>query len=355
MPSGFWHGRRVLVTGHTGFKGSWLCLWLQSMGAEVTGLSLSPGSTPNLFQVADVAVGMHSVIGDIRDANTVDEVFSTCQPEVVFHLAAQSLVRYSYTEPVETYATNLMGSLHVLEAMRRTDSVRAAVMVTSDKCYANDGAGRAFVESDPMGGHDPYSNSKACAELLVASHRHSFFVNTHCAVASVRAGNVIGGGDWAEDRLVPDAMRAFAAGEPLRVRNPHSVRPWQHVLEPLAGYLMLAERLHDEGQAFAKAWNFGPSAEDAWPVSRIAECLVAAWGEKAAWQDAHETSVHEAASLKLDATLAERELHWHARWRLPDALDRIVSWHKAHLAGQDMGEYCQSQITDYQHSGHGDA
>ena len=272
----FWRGRRVFLTGHTGFKGGWLALWLQRLGADVTGYALDPPTTPSLFAVARVGAGMRSIINDIRDAETLAQAMREAQPEIVIHMAAQPLVRYSYQAPVETYATNVMGTVHLLEAVRQTDSVRAVVNVTSDKCYENREWVWGYRENEPMGGYDPYSNSKGCAELVTAAYRNSYFnpaqYSQHgVALASARAGNVIGGGDWAEDRLIPDILRAIAAGEAVNIRSPHAIRPWQHVLEPLSGYLLLAQRLIEDGPAHAEGWNFGPSEEDARPVQWIVE------------------------------------------------------------------------------------
>lgn len=352
MDTAFWQGKKVLVTGHTGFKGSWLCLWLQSMGARVTGLALEPPAQPALFDLAGVAQGMEPIFGDIRHARTVQAVFSQTQPDIVFHLAAQSLVRYSYQHPVETYETNVMGSLQVLEAVRATPSVRAAVMVTTDKCYENREWLWPYRENEAMGGYDPYSSSKGCSELLIASYRRSFFpVESYpqhqTAVASARAGNVIGGGDRAADRLVPDIVRAFQAGEVLRIRYPSAVRPWQHVLEPLAGYLLLAQRLYQDGMAYAGAWNFGPYEQDAKPVRWIVERMAALWGGDPAWESDEGAHRHEAACLRLDCSKARHHLAWQPRWTLQQALEKIVAWHHAEMQGGDMRQYCLHQIADY--------
>ena len=281
MKPEFWRGKRVLITGHTGFKGSWLSLWLQAFGAKVAGLSLAPTAKPNLFEVANVAGEAESRFADIRDLAGLAAAIERLNPEIVFHLAAQSLVRASYADPVETYTTNVIGTMNVLEAIRRNGKVRACIIVTSDKCYENREWHWPYREIDPMGGHDPYSSSKACAELVTAAYRASYFDPTGaaCAIASVRAGNVIGGGDWSTDRLLPDLIRAIDRGERLVLRNPNSVRPWQHVLDPLSGYLMLAERLWDDGAKYAGAWNFGPSPTDVRSVLWIVERFVAAWGE----------------------------------------------------------------------------
>lgn len=343
----FWRGKRVLVTGHTGFKGSWLSLWLQSMGAEVSGLALAPPTQPSLFVEAAVANGMQSIKGDIRDLDVVTAAMAQVRPEIVLHLAAQPLVRRSYVDPIETYGTNVMGSLHVFEAARKVGTVRAIVNVTTDKCYQNREWLWGYREDEPMGGFDPYSSSKGCSELLTSAYRQSFFNGQGIALASARAGNVIGGGDWAEDRLVPDILRAFERGEPVVVRNPGAIRPWQHVLEPLSGYLALAERLYDEGQAWAEAWNFGPEDRDALPVEWILNHMVAAWGGDARWTLDAGQHPHEATYLKLDISKVRARLGWSPRWSLPAALEQIVAWHRAWMAGSDMRDHCLAEIARY--------
>jgi CDP-glucose 4,6-dehydratase len=343
----FWQGRRVLLTGHTGFKGGWLALWLQSMGAQVRGIALAPPTTPSLFEVARVGEGMDHCIADIRDFATIRALVADFQPEIVFHLAAQPLVRASYRLPVETYATNVMGTIHVLEAAREAGSVLAIVNVTTDKCYENDGATSGYREDEPMGGHDPYSSSKGCAELVSSAYRRSFLGAAGIALATARAGNVIGGGDWAVERLVPDILHALENGEPLQIRNPHAIRPWQHVLEPLSGYLLLAERLHAHGQADAEAWNFGPRDEDARPVQWVVEHLCAAWGDAAAWALQAGDHPHEAGFLKLDIAKARQRLDWAPRWTLDTALARTAEWHRAWRDGQDMRAVCLHQISAY--------
>ena len=347
----FWRGKRVFLTGHTGFKGSWLCLWLQSMGAELCGYSLAPPSDPNLFTVADVGTGMTSVLGDVRELDKVRGAMASFRPEIVIHMAAQALVRLSYDQPVDTYSTNVMGTVHVLEAARHTDSVRCIVNVTTDKCYENREWVWGYREGEPLGGHDAYSSSKACSELITSAYRRSFFAGAGVALASARAGNVIGGGDWAADRLVPDALRAFERGVPVSIRNPLSIRPWQHVLEPLSGYLTLAQRLWENGPAFAESWNFGPSDEDARPVQWIVERLVGAWGDGAAWRLDGDSHPHEASYLKLDISNARARLGWQPRWRLAHALEQIVGWHKGWLAKGDMRLLCLEQIGRYTSSG----
>lgn len=349
----FWQGKRILLTGHTGFKGSWLSLWLQSMGAHVIGYALAPPTNPNLFEVAEVGKGMTSIIGDIRDLAHLRKVFAEHQPEIVIHMAAQALVRYSYLEPVETYATNVMGSVNLLEAVRHTGGVKAVVNVTSDKCYENREWAWGYRENEAMGGYDPYSNSKGCAELVTAAYRNSYFhpekFHEHgVAIGSGRAGNVIGGGDWAEDRLIPDMMRAITQGQSVGIRNPNSIRPWQHVLEPLSGYLLLAQKLYEDGANFAEGWNFGPNDDDAKPVQWILDNLTKTWGEGASWALDGGNHPHEAHYLKLDCSKAKSRLGWQPRWSLAKTIDQICIWHKAHLAGADMQAVCHEQIQQYQ-------
>ena len=347
----FWRGKRVLLTGHTGFKGSWLGLWLQNMGAEVHGLALEPPTTPNLFTEARVGDGMASTIGDIRDYETVCSTMLAFKPEIVIHMAAQPLVRLSYSEPVATYATNVMGTVHVLEAARNSGSVRAIVNVTTDKCYENKEWLWGYREDEPMGGYDPYSNSKGCSELVTSAYRRSFFQASGVALASARAGNVIGGGDWAADRLIPDILRAFEKGQPVIIRNPHATRPWQHVLEPLSGYLSLAQQLYGEfGQQYAEGWNFGPHEEDARPVQWIVAHLANSWDNGASWQLDGSDHPHEANYLKLDISKAKARLGWRPRWPLDTALKKITAWHHAWLAGQNMQQLCQQQIGEYTQS-----
>ena len=346
MRPDFWRGRRVLVTGHTGFKGSWLSLWLQSVGAEVTGYALAPATDPSLFELAGVARGMDSIIGDVRDLGALRKAVAKARPEIVLHLAAQAVVRQSYEEPAETYATNVMGTVHLLEAARACADLRAVVVVTSDKCYENRDLERGYREDDPMGGRDPYSSSKGCAELVTAAYRASFFAGG-AAVASARAGNVIGGGDWTRDRLIPDIVKAIGAGEPVAIRNPDAVRPWQHVLEPLSGYLVLSEKLFDDGVAYAEAWNFGPADRDARPVRWVVECLAREWGAGLRWDIDGREHPHEARYLTLDSSKAIARLGWRPRWSLEAALASIVAWHKAHRSGADMRSVVLGQIRDY--------
>ncbi|XHS77128.1 CDP-glucose 4,6-dehydratase [Burkholderiaceae bacterium UC74_6] len=352
----FWHGKKVFLTGHTGFKGSWLSLWLQQLGAEVTGYALEAPTTPALFDEARVARGLkRHVIGDIRDPSAVQAAMNAAQPEIVIHMAAQPLVRLSYQQPVETYATNVMGTVHVLEAARHAGTVKAIVSVTTDKCYENVERQEGYREDEPMGGHDPYSNSKGCAELVTSAYRKSFMASAGIALASARAGNVIGGGDWALDRLVPDILRALEKHQPVEIRNPHAIRPWQHVLEPLSGYLQLAESLYLNGQQDAEGWNFGPRDEDAQPVQWIVERMCAAWGQyddgaSATWQLQPGNHPHEAHYLKLDINKAAERLHWAPRWTLQQALDRIITWHQAWQGKADMHALCLKQISEYQSS-----
>ncbi len=346
MNAEFWRGKRVFVTGHTGFKGGWLCLWLQSLGAEVHGYALAPSTTPDLFSIASVAKNMHSDIADIRAAETLTAAMQSAQPDIVFHLAAQSLVRYSYAAPVETYAVNVMGTVNLLEAVRATPAVRAVVVVTTDKCYENREQPSGYRESEPLGGHDPYSSSKACAELVTAAYRLSFLEQAGVALASARAGNVIGGGDWATDRLIPDFLRAMDAGVTMQVRSPNAIRPWQHVLEPLSGYLLLAERLCDDARAFSEAWNFGPTDEDARPVSWIVDRLIATVPGTTYKRDPS-SHLHEANYLKLNSSKAHARLGWKARWSLATALDKTLEWHGAWRKGADMHQDTLDQIAQY--------
>ncbi|HXG23105.1 MAG TPA: CDP-glucose 4,6-dehydratase [Chthonomonadales bacterium] len=353
MNRDFWSGKAVFVTGHTGFKGGWLSLWLQEMGARVYGYSLLPPSRPNLFEVADVGRGMQSTIGDIRSLADLRHALVDAQPQIVFHLAAQALVQRSYREPVETYETNVMGSVNLLEAVRSCPTVKAVVIVTSDKCYENREWVWGYREIDPMGGYDPYSSSKGCVELLTAAFRNSYFppaeYSRHgVAVATARAGNVVGGGDWAQDRLVPDMIRAICAGQPLRVRRPEAIRPWQHVLEPLHGYLSLAEALWQAGASFAGAWNFGPADADAKSVSWLVRSLASLWGAEAKWEIDTDARPHEAGYLKLDSSKAARLLHWKPVLDIESALQWVVDWYKAHRDGANMRQYTAGQIQRFQ-------
>jgi len=341
----FWQGKKVFVTGHTGFKGSWLSLWLQQLGAQVTGFSLAPVNQPNLFEVVNVGEGINSIIGDICDINTVKQVFLDTQPDIVIHMAAQALVRYSYQNPIETYQTNVMGTLHILEAIRESKSVQSVVIVTTDKCYENKEWLWPYRENDPVGGHDPYSSSKACVELLVASYRKSYFSgNQKVSIATARAGNVIGGGDWAEDRLIPDIIKSFRRGETVSIRSPNAIRPWQHVLEPLSGYLLLAEKLYgNAGRDYSEAWNFGPTAKGAQSVQWVVEHITQHW-KGAMWEINEGQQLHEAKILKLDSTKAYEKLGWQPRWELAETLQKVTGWYLAEQSGMDMKQICYEQI-----------
>lgn len=355
LNTNFWRGRRVLITGHTGFKGAWLALWLHRLGAEVYGFALAPVTGPTLFDALRIGQLIESRIADVRNLNALQKAMADFAPEVVFHLAAQSLVLEAYNDPVGTYATNVMGTVHLLEAVREQPSVRATVVVTSDKCYENREWVWPYREDEAMGGHDPYSSSKGCAELVTAAYRASF-LQSHpgggpSGVATARAGNVIGGGDWAEHRLVPDVLRAIVAGEPVRLRRPEAIRSWQHVLEPLSGYVLLAERLYADGSTFAEGWNFGPSDGDERTVHWVASQIASAWGVSLEIESAaSELRHHEAGILKVDSTKARSHLGWRPRWSLRTALDNVVGWHQAHAAGADMRAFSETQIALYEQS-----
>jgi CDP-glucose 4,6-dehydratase len=353
MNPDFWRGKRVFLTGHTGFKGSWIALWLQAMGAELTGFALPAPTEPSLFQEARVGEGMTSIMGDIRDLPALQAALAAARPEIVFHMAAQPLVRLSYAAPVETYSTNVMGTVHLLEAVRQTPGVKAVVNITTDKCYENREWVWAYRENEAMGGYDPYSSSKGCAELVTAAYRSSFFnadryAEHGVALATVRAGNVIGGGDWAADRLLPDILAAFEQGRPARIRNPNAIRPWQHVMEPLGAYLTLAERLYVDGMTHAEGWNFGPNEADARPVGWIVEKMAALWGTGAVWQNDTGEHPHEAHYLKLDISKARHHLGWQPRLRLEQALALIVDWSRQRAAGADIRTLTLGQISAYQ-------
>ncbi len=349
----FWRNKRVFITGHTGFKGSWLSLWLNSLGAKVTGYSLPPNSTPSLFDLANIKSALVSVEADIRDLEQLRKSLTESQPEIIFHLAAQSLVRTSYEDPLLTYQTNVMGTANLLESIRSIKLQCIVVNVTTDKCYENKEWHWGYREVDPLGGFDPYSNSKACSELVTASYRSSFFhpskFATHkVALATARAGNVVGGGDWAIDRLIPDMLRSLEHNQTLEIRFPNAIRPWQHVLEPLNGYLMLAEQLHSKGLKFAKAWNFGPNEEDTCTVAEVANKVSQLWGKHNAWYAASGDHLHEANYLKLDASLARNELGWSPMLCIDKALKLIVDWEKARLNNVDVCLTSLQQIKDYQ-------
>jgi CDP-glucose 4,6-dehydratase len=345
----FWKDKKVFITGHTGFKGAWLSLWLQDCGAILAGYALAPNTEPNLFDAALVADGMESIIGDVRDLDKITKAMSDFSPDVVIHMAAQPLVRLSYKNPVDTYSTNVMGTVNLLEAVRKTASVKAVVNVTTDKCYENKEWIWGYREDEPMGGHDPYSNSKGCSELVTAAYRSSFFNYLGSAkIASGRAGNVIGGGDWAEDRLIPDIFKSFENREPVMVRNPSATRPWQHVLEPLSGYLVLAERLYNDGDEYAGGWNFGPDDDDVKPVRVIIEYLVEHWGAGASWIHDKSDQPHEAQLLKLDISKAKKILQWAPKWTLFSALDSIIEWEKAWVNGEDIKTVTLKQISEFE-------
>lgn len=344
--------RKVLITGHTGFKGSWLCILLHSLGADVSGYSLEPPTEPSLFKEAHINELINSTFGDIRDYNNLLATLHSVNPEIIIHMAAQSLVRESYKNPRETYEVNVMGTVNLLDAIRQIPSVKAVVNVTTDKCYENKEWYWGYRENEPMGGYDPYSNSKGCSELVTSSFRNSFFnpstYDKHgVAIASARAGNVIGGGDWAEDRLIPDFIRTITSGKKLQLRSPYAIRPWQHVLEPLSGYLMLAQKLYTEGHKFAQGWNFGPEDKDVKNVEWITKHLCDLWGEKAKYEIDNNPQPHEANYLKLDCSKANAELDWFPRWSLETTLQSIVSWNKAFLKGDNMREECYQQIDQY--------
>ena len=350
-----WQGQRVFLTGHTGFKGSWLALWLSRLGAKVRGYALDPGTEPNLFTLASVDAVIEDIRGDVRDHPKLEAAMTEFAPDVIFHLAAQPIVRRSYADPLTTYATNVMGTVHVLEAIRKTPSVRAVVCVTTDKCYLNQEWFWPYRETDPLGGHDPYASSKACAEIVSAAYRTSFFPadrlhEHHVALATARAGNVIGGGDWSEDRLIPDLVRGFSSGQPVLIRRPNAIRPWQHVLDPLQGYMLLAQELLAQRSRFASAYNFGPSDEDVWPVERIATKLVESWGNGASWIRDSIPSVHEDHILRLDASKARIELGWQPRLRVEEALEGTMAWYRAWRRDDDMAEFTREQIIKYEHT-----
>ncbi len=352
MNSEFWRTKKVFLTGHTGFKGSWLSLWLGSLRAETVGYALAPPTRPSLYELAGVKNGMKSILGDVLDLEHLRRVVREHTPEVVFHMAAQSLVRRSYDDPVGTYATNVLGTVHLLEAVRDIPSVRAVVIVTTDKCYENREDHRGYRETDRLGGDDPYASSKAAAELVTAAYQKSFFNagknEAKTGVATARAGNVVGGGDWATDRLIPDVMRAVLEGRDLLIRHPHAIRPWQHVLDPLCGYLTLAEWLWQDPERFSESWNFGPDESEALPVSTVLERLRELWGPGISWRFDDGAHPHEAEYLKLDCTKAKAELGWEPQWNLNSALEATVQWYKAHQSRQDVRSVAERQIRSYQ-------
>ncbi len=342
----FWKGKRVFLTGHTGFKGSWLSLWLSSLGAQVKGYALNPPTSPSLFYEAEVGKVINSQIGDIRDQEVLHESMVSFNPDVLIHMAAQPLVRYSYDAPIETYEVNVIGTAKVLEVSRSCSNLKAIVNITTDKCYENDGRSQGYKENDPMGGYDPYSSSKGCAELVTSAYRRSFLKDQGIGLASVRSGNVIGGGDWADDRLIPDILRSFEKGEPVVIRNPKATRPWQHVLEPLSGYLILAEKLYKNQKEYAEGWNFGSSEKDVKPVSWIMDKMISEWPDSS-WELDQNSNPHEADFLKLDISKAKSKLGWKPVWELSHTLEKIISWHKSWLDKEDMQTICLAEIEEY--------
>lgn len=350
--SDFWKDKNVFITGHTGFKGSWLCLWLHALGADITGYSLEPPTEPSLFELARVDRLTKTIIADIRDGNSLQKALSESKPQIVIHMAAQPLVRESYSDPVETYQVNVMGTVNLLEAVRNTKGVKALINVTTDKCYENKEWLWGYRENEPLGGYDPYSSSKACSELVTSAYRNSFFnpdeYKRHgTAVASARAGNVIGGGDWAADRLVPDCIRAILGGKKIALRNPSAIRPWQHVLEPLSGYLMLARKLFEEGSPYAEAWNFGPDSSDEKSVEWIVRRICLKWGHNASYAAQRRKHLHEAHSLKLDSSKAGAKLGWRPKWDLEKAIEKVIEWTRAYDGKRDVRRVCLKQIKEY--------
>jgi CDP-glucose 4,6-dehydratase len=344
----FWKGKRVFLTGHTGFKGGWLSLWLSEMGAEVHGYALAPTNDPSFYNVTGLRDCLaSSLIGDIRNADELTSALLSANPDIVLHLAAQPLVRYSYESPVETYAVNVMGAVNLFEAIRQSANVKVVVNVTTDKCYENKERNEPYAEDESLGGYDPYSSSKACSELVTSAYRRSFLQAQGIAIASARAGNVIGGGDWSADRLVPDFLRAIDAGQTLNIRYPEAIRPWQHVLEPLSGYLQLAEKLYHQKDAFAEAWNFGPEEDDSRPVEWLANNLCNRI-PGASWQSQGTPQLHEAGTLKLDSSKAKNRLAWHPSWNLDQALACTVDWYVAWKKGADMQAFSLRQIVEYE-------
>jgi len=342
----FWQGKRVFLTGHTGFKGSWLSLWLVSLGAKVKGYALSPPTSPSLFIEANIDSIIDSQIADIRDQDTLHESMTKFSPDILIHMAAQPLVRYSYDEPIETYEVNVIGTAKVLEVARSCPNLKAIVNITTDKCYENDERAEGYKEDDPMGGYDPYSSSKGCAELVASSYRRSFLQDQGVGLASVRAGNVIGGGDWADDRLIPDILRSFENGSPVVIRNPKATRPWQHVLEPLSGYLILTQGLYEEQKKYAEGWNFGPNEQDVKPVDWILDKMILKWPDSS-WKLDSNSSPHEAGFLKLDIAKAKAKLGWNPVWELSHTLEKIIGWHRAWLDKEDMQAMCLAEIKEY--------
>ena len=345
----FWRGKNVIITGHTGFKGCWLAFWLTQLGTKVTGYALDPPTDPNLFSALEIQKNIIDLRNDIRDLFSLKSAIRSAAPDIIIHMAAQSLVRQSYKDPVSTYETNVLGTVNIFDACRTCDSVRVILIVTSDKCYENKEVDYSYGETDPMGGHDPYSSSKGCAELVTSAFRRSFYNNPSApAIASARAGNVIGGGDWASDRIIPDAMRAFSDKQILQVRNPDAIRPWQHVLEPISGYMTLCEKMWYEPSKFSKGWNFGPEDESVCTVKEVTDKVSALWGNHAVWTKSNGDHPHEATLLKLDITEAKKKLAWIPKWDLDTALEKTVSWYKSYYNGEDIHKMSLEQINKYQ-------
>jgi len=342
----FWNGKRVFLTGHTGFKGSWLSLWLSQLGCSVMGYALKPSSSPSLFDVAKIDKLIYSQIGDIRDQELLSKSMVSFNPDILIHMAAQPLVRLSYSEPIETYEVNVIGTAKVLEVARNCSNLKAIINITTDKCYENTGYDKSYTETDPMGGFDPYSSSKGCAELVAASYKRSFLNDLGIGVASVRAGNVIGGGDWANDRLIPDILRSFELKESVIVRNPNATRPWQHVLEPLSGYLLLTQKLYHNYEEYSEGWNFGPEEKDVKPVNWILDRMISYW-PTASWKLDSKDNPHEANFLKLDISKARKKLHWSPIWGLDKTLEKIINWHKASTDNEDIQLLCIAEIKEY--------
>ena len=348
----FWRGKKVFITGHTGFKGSWLCLWLYLLKADITGFALKPPTNPNLFGLCKIDKLTTSITSDVRDYKSLAKAIKAVRPDIIIHMAAQSLVRESYKNPVDTYSINVMGTVNLFEAVRNTDGVKAVINVTTDKCYENREWFWGYRENEPMGGYDPYSNSKACSELITSAYRNSFFnpknYNSHgVGIASVRSGNVIGGGDWSADRLMPDCVRALLDKKRIVLRNPNAVRPWQHVLEPLSGYLLLAQKLYNNGPKYSEGWNFGPDEGDAKPVEWIVKKICEKWGQNASYKIDKGEHPHEAHYLKLDCSKAKEKLGWYPRWNLEKAIDSVIEWTQAYQENKDVIKACLKQIEEY--------